>query len=44
VQDPQTAECATMPSAGIASATVDYVLPLERIGEHLLAMVEGTRV
>jgi len=44
VQDPETAECATMPSAGIAAAAIDYVLPLERIGEHLLAMVEGTRV
>ena len=43
VQDPETAECATMPSAGIAATAVDYVLPLERIGEHLIAMVEGTR-
>ena len=44
VQDPATAECATMPSAGIAAAAVDYVLPLERIGEHLLGLAEGTRV
>ncbi len=44
VQDPLTAECATMPSAGIAATAVDYVLPLERIGEHLLSLVEGTRV
>ena len=43
VQDPETAECATMPSAGIAATAVDYVLPLERIGEHLIALVEGTR-
>jgi two-component system chemotaxis response regulator CheB len=43
VQDPETAECATMPSAGIAATAVDYILPLERIGEHLVAMVEGTR-
>ena len=44
VQDPATAECATMPSAGIAATAVDHVLPLERIGEHLLGLVEGTRV
>lgn len=44
VQDPASAECATMPSAGIAATAVDYVLPLERIGEHLLSLVEGTRV
>jgi len=43
VQDPETAECATMPAAGIAATAVDYVLPLERIGEHLVAMIEGTR-
>ena len=44
VQDPATAECATMPSAGIAAARVDYILPLDRIGEHLMGLVEGTRV
>lgn len=44
VQDPTTAECRTMPSAGIAATTVDYVLPLERIGDYLLSLVEGTRV
>ena len=44
VQDPETAECATMPSAGIAAAAIDYVLPLERIGEHLAELVEETRV
>ena len=44
VQDPATAECATMPSAGIAATAVDYVLPLERIADHLLSLVEGTRV
>jgi len=44
VQDPATAECATMPAAGIAATAVDYVLPLDRIGEHLLSLVEGTRV
>ena len=44
VQDPATAECATMPAAGIAAAPVDYILPLERIGDHLVSLVEGTRV
>ena len=43
VQDPATAECATMPAAGIAAAAVDYILPLERIGEYLVSLVEGTR-
>jgi two-component system chemotaxis response regulator CheB len=43
VQDPATAECATMPAAAIAAAAVDYVLPLERIGPHLVSLVEGTR-
>jgi two-component system, chemotaxis family, protein-glutamate methylesterase/glutaminase len=44
VQDPATAECATMPSAGIAATRVDYILPLRQIGEHVMALVEGTRV
>jgi two-component system, chemotaxis family, protein-glutamate methylesterase/glutaminase len=44
VQDPATAECATMPAAGIAAAPVDYILALERIGDHLVSLVEGTRV
>ena len=43
VQDPTTAECRTMPAAGIAATAVDYVLPLSRIGEHLVTLVEGTR-
>jgi two-component system chemotaxis response regulator CheB len=43
VQDPGTAECATMPAAGIAAAAVDYILPIERIGEHLVGLVRGTR-
>lgn len=43
VQDSATAECATMPSAGIAATAVDYILPLEQIGEHLVSLVEGTR-
>lgn len=44
VEDPSTAECATMPAAGIAATTVDYVLPVDRIGAHLVSLVEGTRV
>ena len=44
VEDPATAECATMPAAGIAATTVDYVLPVDRIGAHLVSLVEGTRV
>jgi two-component system chemotaxis response regulator CheB len=44
VQDPATAECATMPAAGLAATAVDYVLPLSRIGEHLVSLVEGTRI
>jgi two-component system chemotaxis response regulator CheB len=43
VQDPATAECATMPAAGIAAAPVDYILPLESIGDYLVTLVEGTR-
>lgn len=44
VEDPATAECATMPAAGIAAAPVDYILPLDRIGGHVLSLVEGRRV
>lgn len=43
VQDPATAECATMPAAGIAAAPVDYILPLERIADHIVTLVEGRR-
>ena len=43
VEDPATAECRTMPAAGLAATAVDYVLPLSKIGEHLVALVEGTR-
>jgi two-component system chemotaxis response regulator CheB len=44
VQDPSTAECSTMPAAGISATKVDYVLPLEAIAGHLVSLVEGTRV
>jgi two-component system, chemotaxis family, protein-glutamate methylesterase/glutaminase len=43
VQDPSTAECRTMPAAGLAATTVDYVLPLAKIGDHLVTLAEGTR-
>ena len=43
VEDPATAECRTMPAAALAATAVDYVLPLERIGDHLVTLVEGTR-
>jgi two-component system, chemotaxis family, protein-glutamate methylesterase/glutaminase len=43
VEDPATAECRIMPAAALAATAVDYVLPLERIGDHLVTLVEGTR-
>lgn len=43
VQDPSTAEASLMPAAGIAAVSVDYVLPLEAIGGHLVTLIEGTR-
>jgi len=43
VEDPATAECRTMPAAALATTAVDYVLPLDRIGDHLVTLVEGTR-
>jgi two-component system, chemotaxis family, protein-glutamate methylesterase/glutaminase len=43
VQDPATAECPTMPAAALSATAVDYVLPLSKIGEYLVTLVEGTR-
>ena len=43
VEDPGTAECRTMPAAGLAATAVDYVLDIGRIGEHLVTLVAGTR-
>jgi len=43
VEDPGTAECRTMPAAALAATAVDYVLPIEKIGDHLVTLVEGTR-
>ncbi|CAN5543077.1 chemotaxis protein CheB [soil metagenome] len=39
VQDPHTAESPVMPAAGIASANVDRVLPLEQIAAELVRRV-----
>lgn len=44
VQDPASAESPTMPSAGIAAAPVDYIVPLDRMSELLVMLGEGTRV
>ena len=43
VEDPATAESCTMPAAALAATAVDYVLPLSKIGEYLVTLVEGTR-
>ena len=43
VEDPSTAECRTMPAAALAATAVDYVLPLSKIGDHLVTLVDGTR-
>ena len=38
VQDPESAEAATMPRAAVEGTEVDYVLPLEEIGPFLNRM------
>ena len=38
VQDPKTAEAPDMPQAALASATVDRILPLDRIGPFLVEL------
>jgi two-component system chemotaxis response regulator CheB len=40
-QDPATAEHRYMPAAAVQSGAVDYVLPLEKIGPALEAIVRG---
>lgn len=40
VQDPATAESSAMPTAGIANAPVDRVLPLEQIAGELVRRLE----
>jgi two-component system chemotaxis response regulator CheB len=44
VEDPASAESATMPSAALAATPVAAVLPLARIGDYLIALCEGARV
>jgi two-component system, chemotaxis family, protein-glutamate methylesterase/glutaminase len=42
VQDPQTAESPEMPSAAIATARVDRILPLNRIGPFLVELCRNS--
>ena len=42
VQDPETAEAPEMPRAAIASASVDRILPLDRIGPFLIELCRHT--
>lgn len=39
VQDPDTAEADAMPRAALAAAAVDKILPVDKIGEHLLYLL-----
>ncbi|HSP15854.1 MAG TPA: chemotaxis protein CheB [Thermoanaerobaculia bacterium] len=41
VQDPATAEAPSMPEAAIATARVDRILPLDRIGPFLVELCRG---
>ncbi len=44
VQDPKTAVASSMPEAAIGSTTVDKILPLFKIGEYLLQLInQSTR-
>ncbi|MBD2000504.1 chemotaxis protein CheB [Oculatella sp. FACHB-28] len=40
VQEPATAESATMPAAAIATAVVDWILPLPKIAPHLINLCQ----
>jgi two-component system chemotaxis response regulator CheB len=42
VQDPATAEAPSMPRAAIEQATVDRILPLERIGPYLIELCRNS--
>jgi two-component system, chemotaxis family, protein-glutamate methylesterase/glutaminase len=44
VQDPATAEAASMPNAAIAAARVDRILPLDRIGPFLVELCRSSAV
>ena len=43
VQDPATAESASMPAAAIAATQVDYILPLEEITDILITLDQSPR-
>ena len=43
IEDPQTAECAIMPSAALAATPVASVLPVHRIADYLTALTDGSR-
>lgn len=43
VQDPSTAEAASMPQAALDATPVDYVLPIEQIGTLLTTIHSGER-
>jgi two-component system, chemotaxis family, protein-glutamate methylesterase/glutaminase len=43
VEDPATAECATMPSAALAATPVASVLPISRMAQYLSALADGGR-
>lgn len=38
VQEPDSAECRDLPAAAIAQATPDWILPLNQIAPHLIAL------
>ncbi|MFD5247568.1 chemotaxis protein CheB [Amycolatopsis sp. NPDC058340] len=42
-EDPSTAEFKGMPQAAVNAVAVDLTLPLERIADALVALIEGTR-
>jgi len=44
VQDPKTAETATMPEAAIAITPVDKILPVEQIGDYLTYLVNSSNL
>jgi hypothetical protein len=43
VEDPVTAECATMPSAALAATPVASVVPISRMAQYLSALADGGR-
>lgn len=43
VEEPTSAECATMPQAALAATPAATVLPLTRIADYLAAVIEGVR-